>query len=429
MVGTTELDKDGVRPVTPGEFSDIMSRIGPVGPDEAVHPLCIAVSGGGDSMALALLARGWRRHVLALVVDHALRPESAGEAALTCQRLAELDIPARQLTLAPLRPGGIQNRAREARFGVLESACIDAGGSVLLVAHHEADQEETLWMRQERGSGPRGLCGMAARTVRGRITLLRPLLGIRPERLKMTLRTAGVSWCEDPSNQNRRFRRVEVRQDLTDAGRRAMHVLRQGACARQKRVEDRLAALMACGVAWQPEGWLKLAPEILQLGGGEDHDTEPLLEDELLGRLIRLVGGQDYVPSRQAVVALRRAGKGSLGRVCLHPLRGRETGWMLYREARNLTEKRPARHGQCWDGRWRYLGPDHADAVVAALGPWQRAGRAVPACVLPALPALWVGGEPVAVPEGMRGLRPDLPRVTFVWDGGTPLTGERDWTG
>lgn len=396
-----------------------MERLGPVGPDEAAHPLCIAVSGGGDSMALALLARRWRRHVLALVVDHALRAESAEEAALTCQRLAALDIPSRQLTLGALKPGGMQQRAREARFETLEAACVEAGGSVLLVAHHEADQEETLWMRQERGSGLRGLCGMAARTVRGRITLLRPLLGIRPERLRETLRQAGVVWCEDPSNQNRRFRRVQVRQDLTNDERREMHEIRRRACVEQQDMEQRLAESTARHVAWQQEGWLKLAPDAL---------LDPL-EDELLGRLIRLVGGQNYAPDCQAVAALRQAGMGSLGRACLAPLRGREAGWMLYREARNLEEKVPARHGQCWDGRWRYLGPDRSDVMIAALGPHRREGRDVPACVLPALPALWAGDELIAVPEDMRGVCPDLPRVPFVWDGGTPLTGERDWGG
>ena len=406
-------------PVTQSEFASLMERLGPVGPDEAAHSLCVAVSGGGDSMALALLARRWRRNVLALVVDHALRPESAEEAALTCQRLAALDIPSRQLTLGPLKPGGMQQRAREARFEILEAACVEAGGSVLLVAHHEADQEETLWMRQERGSGARGLCGMAARTVRGRITLLRPLLGIRPERLRETLRQAGVVWCEDPSNQNRRFRRVEVRQDLTDDERRKMHDIRRQACAEQQDTEQRLAAHVARCVAWQPEGWLKLTTDALLSSLG----------DELLGRLIRLVGGQDYVPERQAVSALRQAGTGSLGRTCLAPLRGREAGWMLYREARNLEEKIPARHGQCWDGRWRYIGPDRPDAVIAALGPHRREGRGIPACVLPALPALWAGDELLAVPEGVRGLPPGLPRVAFVWDGGAPLTGERDWSG
>lgn len=405
-------------PVTDDEFAAFMARLEPLGPDEAGHPVCMAVSGGGDSMALAVLAGRWRRHVMALVVDHALRPESAEEAELTCRRLAALGIPARQLTLGTMKPGGLQKRAREARFEALEQACVAEGASVLLVAHHEADQEETLWMRQERGSGGRGLCGMAGRTVRGRIALLRPLLGVRPERLRATLRQAGVAWCEDPSNQNRRFRRVEVRQDLTSDQRQRMHDIRQRACASQRAKERELAALVARWVRWQPEGWVQLAPEAMT--------------DDVLGRLIRLIGGQEYAPDRQSVEMLRRAGQGALGRACLAPLRGGVPGWMLYREARNLDEVVLARQGQCWDGRWRYLGPDRPGAVIAALGRRAgglRKGRAVPACVLPSLPALWAGGEPVAVPEGLEGLRPDLPRVTFVWDGGTPLTGERDWNG
>lgn len=405
-------------PVTDDEFAACMVRLEPFGPDVADHPVCIAVSGGGDSMSLAVLAKRWRRHVLALVVDHALRPESAEEAALTCRRLERQGIPARQLTLGTMKPGGLQKRAREARFEALEAACVEAGASVLLVAHHEADQEETLWMRQERGSGSRGLCGMAGRVVRGRIAVLRPLLGVRPERLRATLRQAGVAWCEDPSNQNRRFRRVAVRQDMTDDERQQMHGVREQASIIQRADEERLAVLVAQRVEWQPEGWLKLTPEVVQ--------------DDGLGCLIRLVGGRDYVPDRRALLALRQAGRGALGRACLAPLRGRETGLMLYREARNLEEVVPARKGQCWDGRWRYLGPDHPEGVIAALGRQAgvlREGRDVPACVLPALPALWVGDEVVAVPEGMRGLCSGMPRVTFVWDSGTPLTGERSWNG
>lgn len=410
-------------PVTDDEFAAFMARLEPVGLDESHHPVCVAVSGGGDSMALAVLARRWRRNILALVVDHALRSESAEEAALTCRRLAALDIPARQLTLGTMKPGGLQERARDARFEALEAACVAAGSSSLLVAHHEADQEETLWMRQERGSGPRGLCGTAGRAIRGRIVLLRPLLTVRPERLRATLRQAGVAWCEDPSNQNRRFRRVAVRQDLTADERQQMHVLRKAACKAQKTDEQHLVALLARWTEWQPEGWVKLSSGIRQ----------EALRDELLGRLIRLVGGQDYMPNRQVVAALWQAEHGALGRACLAPLRGRETGWMLYREARNLDDRAPAQKGQRWDGRWRYLGPERPECVIAALGQKKarllRAGRDVPACVLPALPVLWKGDDVVAVPEDSRGLCDDLPRVPFVWDSGTPLTGERSWKG
>ncbi|MCT6837791.1 MAG: tRNA lysidine(34) synthetase TilS [Bifidobacteriales bacterium] len=426
-------------PLTEVEFRALMALVEPIGPDEAGHPVCIAVSGGGDSMALALLARRWRRHVLALVVDHALREESAAEARLTCERLVALDIPARLLTLGPLAAGGLQQRAREGRFAALEAACVDAGATVLLVAHHEADQEETLWMRHERGSGTRGLAGMAHRAARGRIIVARPLLGVRPERLRATLQQAGVAWCEDPSNQNRRFRRVQVRQDITSAQRRMMRELQQKACIAQQEDDAWVARFLAHGVAWQPEGWLKLAPFLIQtaherphifIDDGLDETRFVALCDEVMGRLIRLIGGQDYAPTRHAVAALRRAGHGALGRACLTPLKGQERGWMLYREARNLAGAMPAHTGQWWDGRWRYYGPEYSDVVIAALGMhatrW-REGRDVPACILPSLPALWRGEELVAVPEAMRGLRSDVPRVAFVWEGGIPVTGERDW--
>lgn len=419
-----------------------MEGLGPLGPDCATQPILIAVSGGADSMALAFLARQWRQHVIALVVDHALRTESAEEAQVTCQRLADLGIASRLLTLGPLAAGGLQEQARVARFDILEAASVKAGGSILLVGHHQADQDETLWMRHERGSGQRGLCGIARKIVRGRITVMRPLLTIHPQRLRATLLEAGVNWCEDPSNQNRRFQRVRVRQDLEPFQRREMRVLRQQAVQAQMVEEEQLAWLMSSYVEWQPEGWVKLLPgffgeverEAFLLGGEEGRgvkrvsDLPKKIRIELLGRLVRLVGGHEYLPTRSALEALFEAAGGSLGRTCLVPLHGKQAGWRLYRESRAFSPAVPAYHGVRWDGRWRYLGEDASYAKIAALGDYARhirVGRSVAACVLPSLPALWVEGRVVAVPEGVRGVKEDITRCALVWDAGEPAVGGR----
>src|SRR5579875_838740 len=107
-----------------GEFAAAMARLGPWGP---APRLAVAVSGGADSMALALLAAGWapaEGAVRAFVVDHGLRPDSAEEAALTLRRLAVLGIEGRLLILTDLRPGpGMPMRARAARYAALAEAC------------------------------------------------------------------------------------------------------------------------------------------------------------------------------------------------------------------------------------------------------------------------------------------------------------------
>ena len=134
-----------------------MDRLGPFGPGRHV---AVAVSGGADSMALAVLAAGWGRP-LALVVDHGLRQASAAEAEATLRRLHERGIPARLLMLHGLRPGpALQARARAARYGALTAACEEAGLVDLLLGHHGGDQAETIAMRRAAGSGPAGLAGM-----------------------------------------------------------------------------------------------------------------------------------------------------------------------------------------------------------------------------------------------------------------------------
>ena len=97
-------------PSAPVDAADFAACMAPLGPFEPAPRLALAVSGGADSMALALLAQGWAAErggsVLALVVDHGLRPEAAREVALTRERLAARGIPVHAIRLAiRARPG------------------------------------------------------------------------------------------------------------------------------------------------------------------------------------------------------------------------------------------------------------------------------------------------------------------------------------
>ena len=179
-------------PVDLGEFSALLDALGPF---ERRPALAAAVSGGPDSMALALLARDWAAardgSLLALIVDHGLRAGSAGEAALTVGRLAEAGICARILPWAGAKPAtGIQAAARAARYRLLQSACRSAGILHLLLAHHADDQAETVALRRQRGSGRDGQAGMAAIREVEDLRLLRPLLATAKARLAATLRLA-----------------------------------------------------------------------------------------------------------------------------------------------------------------------------------------------------------------------------------------------
>jgi len=142
----------------------------------AAPALVLAVSGGPDSLALMWLAARWRRalsrgpRLIAVTVDHGLRPEAAREAR-DVKRLAQtLDVPHRTLRWTGAKPNtGLPAAARAARYRLLAKAAQASGATHVLTAHTRDDQAETLLMRILRGSGIAGLAAMARETERGRV--------------------------------------------------------------------------------------------------------------------------------------------------------------------------------------------------------------------------------------------------------------------
>jgi tRNA(Ile)-lysidine synthase len=387
-----------------------MTRLGPFvedAPDQP--PLALAVSGGGDSLCLAWLASRWRRNLLAFVVDHGLRAESAAEAALTVERLRAMGVPAQLLTLKDLEYGpGIAQRARVARYAALRAACRARGCLDLLLGHQADDQAETACMRQAAGSGPDGLAGMGWISLLPDLRLVRPLLGVSRQALRNTLRVAGFEWVDDPSNEDRRAERVRVRYQLADEALREKFwcLAMEAGAVRMARDVRRAAA--ARSVAVLPQGWAGLGA----------HLPDPAL----LSALIRCVSGRVYPPPPAAVERLYAAvgasersdasGSGAtLAGVRL--VRWRATWWLI-REAAALAPAVPAVDGAVWDGRFTLRLPaavseapgvagDVAGAgglsvAAAGLGLPRAARQGWPAAFCATLPALWWRGVRVAVP-------------------------------
>lgn len=386
-----------------------MAGLGPFVTDvPGQPPVALAVSGGGDSLCLAWLARQWRRSLLAFVVDHGLRAESAAEAALTIERLRVMGVPARLLTLTDLPYGpGIAHRARNARYAALRAACRAEGCLDLLLGHQADDQAETACMRQAAGSGPDGLAGMGWISLLPDLRLVRPLLGVSRLALRNTLRAAGLAWVDDPSNEDRRAERVRIRHALGDESLREKFwcLAMEAGAGRMAREAERAAAL-ARTVAVLPQGWARLGP----------HLPEPAL----LAMLIRCVSGRVYPPSPDAVerlCAAVQAGRTAQGGATLagaRLVRWRDVWWLL-REAAAMAPAMPARAGVVWDGRFTLRVPsdprraaaeaadntaDSAGLYVAAAGAGlpRAARQGWPAAFCATLPALWWRGVRVAVP-------------------------------
>ena len=177
------------------------------------------MSGGPDSLALLLLAQAaFPGMVETATVDHGLRSESADEARFVAGFCRDRGIPHEILTCA-VEAGNMQDRARSARYAALDQWAKVRAIAAIATAHHADDQAETLLMRLNRGSGLSGLSGIrAATTTPGSDTLLlRPLLSWRRAELAQIVAAAGVAAVSDPSNDDRRFDRVRMRNALNDA--------------------------------------------------------------------------------------------------------------------------------------------------------------------------------------------------------------------
>lgn len=184
-------------------------------------PICVAVSGGADSLALLLLAHAaFPGQVLAATVDHGLRAAGAGEAQHVAAICAAFRVDHEVLApvWAHVPSANVQAEARAARYHALRNWAARHHRDWVATAHHADDQAETLLMRLSRGAGAAGLAGIrpctTMRTPQGDMMVLRPLLGWRKMELAAIVEQAGLQPVDDPSNNDERFDRTRVRQLL-----------------------------------------------------------------------------------------------------------------------------------------------------------------------------------------------------------------------
>ena len=175
--------------------------------------LLVAVSGGGDSVALLELLAGCASVLeLSLTVahvDHGIAATS-GAVARDVARLAEHHGLPFLVTSLELGVDASETAARAGRWSALEEMRLSSAADFIVTAHHFDDQAETVLMRVLRGTGPAGLAGMQARTG----TILRPLLPFRREELARYLHERGLACWADPANEELHHDRSWIRQRL-----------------------------------------------------------------------------------------------------------------------------------------------------------------------------------------------------------------------
>jgi tRNA(Ile)-lysidine synthase len=401
--------------VSAEHFVRLLARLGPFEPKPVI---AVAVSGGPDSMALALLLDEWASHrdarIEAITVDHRLRAEAAAEAVQVGRWLAARRV-TRQTILrwTDAKPeAGIQAAARAARYRLMTEHCRAEGILHLCLAHHLDDQIETRAMRAARQSGPAGLAGMSAIREWAGVRLLRPLLGITKRALQATLTARGQAWIDDPSNRDPTFERVRLRTHPADDPHDAVPALHRAGLERD-RLEAEAAARLCDGLQIHDAGWASLDPAIFR-----DTDPAALLA---FAALLRALGGSEYpIASERCAEALQQlrdpAQPGfTLGGCHLSNRSGRR---LVCRDWGAIGDAIPVRPGMrvLWDRRFAIeirgdfnLEPGFTIARLGERGiqslgrdpdkPAPGSGDSIPVPARKALPALWQGERLVAVPH------------------------------
>ena len=357
-----------------------------------VGPVGVAVSGGGDSVALLLgLAQSLPGRVRAVTFDHRLRAESALEAAWVARLCHRLGVPHTILHWPEAPRGNLMDAARRARIAAIAGWASGQEIADVALGHTADDQAETFLMNLSRAAGLEGLCGLRPQFACGGVTFHRPMLDVTRADLRAWLRAQGQDWLDDPSNENPRFLRARARKALAGLGIGAGTIAQSVAhlAAARGLVQAELLRLIDSHVR-EELGTLSitpgLPPEGLRL---------------ILSVAIRWMGGGDHPPrgtDLARLMARLAAGQTSTLAGCrFRP--GAEL--RITREPRAVAG--PSAPGGIWDHRWQVQGPFAPGQTLGALGEtglrlcpdWRAHGDRAALLVSP---AVWHEGHLIAAP-------------------------------
>jgi len=194
------------------------------------------VSGGADSVALLSALReisgnpGRDYRLTVAHLNHGLRRSADGDERFVRRLAGQWELPCvvercDVRALAAERSVGIEEAARDARYGFLERVACDAGAKYVAVGHNADDQVETVLFRIVRGTHLRGLAGMPAQRELGHsgTFLIRPLLDMTRDRIEAYCRERGLHWRTDETNADVGYARNFIRHELLPLIRRRLN--------------------------------------------------------------------------------------------------------------------------------------------------------------------------------------------------------------
>ena len=367
-------------------------------------PLGVAVSGGGDSVALLMLLYAGGYNICAATVDHQLRPESAQEAAGVAALCAKFKIPHQVLVWRnPDIQGNLQDEARKARRNLLASWARQQRVSDIVLGHTKDDQAETVLMRLARGSGVDGLSGMATKRCADGLCWHRPMLKIERTELRDYLRHKNIGWVEDPSNDDLKYARIKARKALEVLAPLGLSMARLTETAShmaraRNALETTVLELAQKSVTISDAGELRINLTVFQTASTE-------VQLRLLAAALCWVASAGYRPRFNALSGLLE--------FCLSSVQSGKTlhGCSITRKKDRIILNREvsatpvlADVTQNWDGRWQIGNPAKHDVQIKALGEdgilccpnWRETGHS--RASLLASPSLWQKDALIAAP-------------------------------
>ncbi|WP_375611767.1 MULTISPECIES: tRNA lysidine(34) synthetase TilS [unclassified Bartonella] len=389
--------------------------------------LILAVSGGSDSLALMFLVKEhletlvFPPEMIVVTVDHQLRKESMREAETVAKICRVHDIQHITVRWEGEKPKThIASSARVARYDLLVKEAQKQGASLIMTGHTLNDQVETYQMRYQRlqknrgalyseavamrdevyASGFAGILRGEAEGIRDedhtrktrkniaeknygplyerglscipreallhrKVRLIRPLLGVKRQTLRNYLRLQGQTWIDDPTNEDRNFERVRVRQSLSP--QKLAYIaqkINEAALQRRQQAKNIADLILALDITVQ-HGRCFIEKPALFL---QKHSSFPFV----VGLFAVLMGGGFYLLPNQKLSML-------VQKLCLDsPEKRRFTyagsvieynkqGISLWREGRNMKEAivEPDKTF-IWDGRYHITNHGYEAIKVGA---------------------------------------------------------------
>lgn len=301
------------------QFDRIVNRIKETGLIAPGESIVLGVSGGADSVlllhALASLREPMEIDIHAVHVHHGIRgAEADGDAEFVRELCGQLSVPCRVVhadvpSIAREEKLTVEEAGRKIRYQCFFDEMERVGAAKLAVAHHRDDSAETILFNLVRGSGIKGLCGIAP--VQGRI--IRPLIDLRRAEIEEVLWSAEFCWREDSTNQEMVYSRNRIRHGLIPYLERELnldaveHLAKMAGILRD--IDEHMEA--------ETEKWIELHAEPGTLPVGPLKAADRALQGYLIRKRLGELGGLKDITVEHVEMIRRLLDKTGEKTVCL----------------------------------------------------------------------------------------------------------------